>query len=469
MHIALAFLLAGTAAAPMGPLTIHPENPRYFANPAGEMVYLTGSHTWAAIQERGVEGETPDFDYPAFLKHLKSLNHNFIRLWAWEQATWMQFESRERKIRYKPTLYLRTGPGTALDGQPKFDLARLNPEYYQRWRERVALARDMGFYVGVMLFQGFSIEQKGTAGVDEAKGNPWDGHPYNAANNINGVDGDLNGDGEGEETHTLANPVVTRLQEAHVKRQIENLNEFGNIVWEISNESHGGSTEWQYHMVRFIRETEAAMPARHPVWMSFQWGEGENRGTLDDLINGPADAISPGGSGGYRENPPPADGAKVSIADTDHINPWGTEPEWVWKAFLRGHNPIVMDYYRDVRIGSPPQPNEKQQALREAAGITRIFANRIALERMIPTPDAASGGYCLADGWNEYLAYWPDAGEGLWIEPKKGEYRLELHNPQTGALHSARTVRAQEGEAIPIPPLEDLDGGVLAYLKRTDD
>jgi hypothetical protein len=51
------------AAAPQttGPLRIHPDNPRYFADSAGRTVWLTGSHTWANFQERGVEGQTPDF------------------------------------------------------------------------------------------------------------------------------------------------------------------------------------------------------------------------------------------------------------------------------------------------------------------------------------------------------------------------------------------------------------------------
>jgi hypothetical protein len=34
----------------MGSLEVHPQNPRYFATPAGRAVRLTGSHTWAAFQ-----------------------------------------------------------------------------------------------------------------------------------------------------------------------------------------------------------------------------------------------------------------------------------------------------------------------------------------------------------------------------------------------------------------------------------
>lgn len=37
---------------PPGPLKVCRDNPRYFAIPDGEPVYLTGSHTWACLHER---------------------------------------------------------------------------------------------------------------------------------------------------------------------------------------------------------------------------------------------------------------------------------------------------------------------------------------------------------------------------------------------------------------------------------
>jgi len=60
--------------------------------------------------------------------------------------------------------YFAGGPGKALDGKLKFDLARFQQAYFDRLRRRVAAAGKRGIYVSVMLFQGFSIEQKGTAG-----------------------------------------------------------------------------------------------------------------------------------------------------------------------------------------------------------------------------------------------------------------------------------------------------------------
>lgn len=201
--------LSIATGACVGPLRVHPANPRYFSDGSGKAVYLTGSHTWANLQERGCEGITPNFDYLAYLAFLQNFQHNFMRLWTWEHATWMQFT--DKKIRYTPLPFVRSGPGTALDGGLKFDLSRFHPPYFDRLHARVSAARDRGIYVAVMFFQGFSIEQKGTLGVDPNKGNPWDGHPFHRHNNINGIDGDPNGSGEGKAVHTLAIPAITAL------------------------------------------------------------------------------------------------------------------------------------------------------------------------------------------------------------------------------------------------------------------
>jgi len=104
----LIFNSAMPAEPAKGPLRIHPENPRYFTDGSGKAVFLTGSHTWANFQERGVEGKTPDFDYERYLDFMQTMGHNFMRMWRWEHAQWMQFVPGEILIRYKPMAYMRT-------------------------------------------------------------------------------------------------------------------------------------------------------------------------------------------------------------------------------------------------------------------------------------------------------------------------------------------------------------------------
>src|SRR5690348_5336008 len=107
-----------------GPLRVHPQNPRYFADGSGRAIFLTGAHTWANLQDTGV-APIPTFDWQAYLAMMLSHNHNFMRLWGWQQSAWAPWTPD--KILFEPTLYVRTGPGSALDGGLKFDLTRFNP------------------------------------------------------------------------------------------------------------------------------------------------------------------------------------------------------------------------------------------------------------------------------------------------------------------------------------------------------
>ncbi len=443
-----------------GTLRVHPLNPRYFTDDDGKAIYLTGSHTWATIQERGIEDKSPDFDYKQFLNNLKTWGHNFTRLWAWEHATWMQFREAETKIRYKPLRYPRTGPGKALDGGLKFDVTRWNEDYFTRLRERVIEAGKRGIYVGVMLFQGFSIEQKGTDGIDPSKGNPWDGHPFNKANNVNRIDGDLNGNGEGEEIHTLNNPVITKLQEAFVRKMIETLNDQDHVIWEISNESHGESLAWQEHMIHLIHEYEKDKAKQHPVWITYPWPGKEMN---DELFASQAEAVSPNSKGGYLENPPPADGSKVVIADTDHIKPNNTDPKWVWKSFLRGLNPIVMDYYMDVRIHSPKEPQPDWNRIRKAMGYALAWAKRIDLTEMTPRNELSSTKYCLANPGKEYLVYQPEEREEFWIKVEPGKYRYEWFDPEKGYVTFSGVLNSIGGEK---QFFSHYDSDALFYLHK---
>jgi hypothetical protein len=126
-------------AAVMGPLRVHPSNLRYFSDGSGRAVYLTGSHHWNNLQDRG-RPERPPFDYAGYLDFLTAWGHNFIRLWAWEGAA--SSVDPAATLLFEPMPYRRTGPGTALDGRPKFDLAQWAPAYFARLRERVLAARD---------------------------------------------------------------------------------------------------------------------------------------------------------------------------------------------------------------------------------------------------------------------------------------------------------------------------------------
>jgi len=159
-----------------------------------------------------------------------------------------------------------------VDGKPRFDLTQFDPEYFQRLRTRVKAARDRGIYTSVMLFEGWAMQHAPGA---------WAHHPCHPRNHVNGLTVDADGDGNGLELYTLRDPAVTAVQETYVRKVIETVNEFDNVLSEISNENHPGSTEWQYHFIRFIKNGEAKLRRQHPVGMTFQYKGGKNQALFD--------------------------------------------------------------------------------------------------------------------------------------------------------------------------------------------
>ncbi len=393
------------------PLYVDPQNPRYFTDGSGKAVYLTGSHTWASLQDNGRGYPPPVFDYPAYLSFLSQYNHNFFRLWTWEQTRWT-LETTDDKYWFFPTTpYARRGPGSALDGKLKFDLTKFDQAYFDRMRERVIQARDCGIYVSVMLFDGWSVASD--KGGYYHFNNPWKGHPFNGKNNVNGVNGDPNRRGDGLNTQDLSVPAVTAIQEAYVKKVIDTLNDLDNVLYEIDNEGDGSSVDWQYHMIQVIKEYEAGKPKQHPIGMTAAYPGGWN----PDLFDSQADWISPNNDSDYLSDPPLADGAKVILNDTDHLCGVCGDRSFVWKSFTRGLNPIFMDGYDGAGYGTgaegfdPNDPNWKN--VRENMGYARDYANRMDLQAMRPSSNLCSTGYCLyslAQGKAEFLVYSPKAG-----------------------------------------------------------
>jgi len=455
--------IAGEPAA--GPLRVHPDNPRYFTDGSGRAVYLTGSHTWSNFKDMGRTDPPPAFDFEGYLAFLQQHHHNFIRLWTWELSRY----SYGGQVTYaEPFPWPRTGPGTALDGKPKFDLSQFNPAYFDRLRSRVRAAGERGIYVSIMLFEGHGLHASDAPWC-------WDGHPFHEQNNVNGINGDPNGDGRGLEAQTLQIPAITALQEAYVRQVVETVNDLDNVLYEIANESGSYSTEWQYHLIRFIHEYEKGKPKQHPVGMTFQWAA-KQRGTNAALFDSPADWISPNPDGGYRDDPPAADGRKVILNDTDHLWGIGGNPQWVWKSFLRGLNPLFMDPYSrpgDLSTESvwtdhltdAPRLDPRWEPVRRSLGYTRRFAERMNLAQAIPHNELASSQYCLANPGVEYLVYLPDGGEvTVDLTAATGALAVEWFNPRTGDGTDGGSVMSGEKRAFQAP----FEGDAVLYLRAPE-
>jgi len=432
---------------PPGPLRVDPANPRYFSD-GTRVVYLAGSHTWGNFKDRAYVDPPPPFDYTGFLDFLVAHNHNFFRLWTWEQPH--SFDNDPANLLYFAQFpWPRPGPGTASDGKPRFDLAQLDQSYFDRMRARIIAARDRGIYVAVMLFDGWDLANA----YNPTSG----GFPYGAGNNINGI---ASG---GPESQALAIAAVTQLQEAYVRKVIDTVNDLDNVLYEIANETGLGGVAWQNHMIDFVKQVESGKPKRHPVGMTSTYP-----GTDGDLYASNADWISP------NTQLVAGDGRKVIVNDTDHSYGWtslksdglAAQRAWAWKTLAIGASPAFMDPYlevvpgRNAPTGSTPDPY--WNTIRDALGRTRMYADRMNLERAVPSGALSSTGYCLADPGTQYLVYQSSSG-AFALTVTAGTYRYEWFNPATGTVAGSGTIALGDETHSFSPPFS---GDAVLFLSR---
>jgi hypothetical protein len=484
-----------------GPLVVHERNPRYFrvaADPDGPAVYLTGSHIWHNLQDglgpgQGCGDGSERMDFDAYLDFLEERGHTFIRLWRWEQ-----FRSYSAAADYHlcmvPQPWARTGPGAASDGDPKYDLERFDEAFFDRLRERVGAAGGRGLYVAVMLFEGWGLHLSTPPLHVE-------GHPFHASNNVNGV-------GIESILDYQVLPLdarVRELQEAYIRKVVDTLHDLPNVLWEVANESSGGgkvdldfakylgqdevpdwgdSTEWQYWVIDTVKRHESDMGyPSHPMGITMQFPVPDQTKVNDPLYASRAEWVSPGFEepgwhpgdperpfSGWFADPPAGDGRKVVIADTDHFAPGGGDALWVWRTFLRGHHPILMDFGLIGGV-NPPDPKaggplafDAFEPPRFAMGDTARYAERIGLVGMEPRGELGSTGYVLANPAVEYLVLQQAPGESFTLTLEPGRYAVEWFDVDTRKTVQGDGVTVREvGDVSFTPPFEG-DPSVL-YLR----
>jgi len=457
----LAFLVAyntasaqeGTPKRQLAPLAGGPlrqsTNPNYFEDASGTPLLLCGSQTWNTLQDWGINGTVRPVDFDAFVDFLKAHGHNFTLLWCTELPKFHGLPSTETSppdFTVSPFPWMRTGPGLATDGGPKFDLTKFDSAYFDRLRARVEALNRAGIYAGVYLFSGeFLLRFRSST----------DGYPFTGANNINGVDDGYRGGSVGSAVASVtmtAPNAITELQDAYVKKVIDTLNELPNVLWIVSEEAPPKSSWWNDHLITLVRAYEAKKPFQHPI------GYAALDSAPDSIIyNSDADWVAPVA----KVSPVKSCGTgkpacKVNINDSDHsyFGMWNDTPQinrnYAWENFMTGNQVLFMDPYlvyypRQNRnlcaapvngIGSKPDP--RWENFRDNLGYILRYSRKLHLASVTPRGELCSTHFCLANTQSvgaEYLAYAPSGGAftmDLSAMPNSRKLAVEWFNPATG-------------------------------------
>jgi len=409
--VSIAFCLSATAP---GVLSVHGDNPRWFADSSGRAIYLGGHQIFVDLQDNSfnkefIRNNDRLLDWDEYVSFLQEHEFNYLRNWIIWSTGSGTMAPVNRAIAF-PMPYQRVkGHGRAADGKDRFDLDSFDEAFFQRMRQRCEDLQKAGVYVSIMLFEvyGFLNGEK----VGDPPQSLWDGNVFNRKNNINGIDLDYDGNGNGIEFFYADDERVLRLQRAYVKKVIDTLNHLDNVFYEIANELY--APQWQYEMIEFIQAYEKAKPKQHLVLMSAggrtATGAWKQMGR-DVAVDSPAHCFAAAGSWQSRrfkrKNPPPNNSGKPGIVDTDHGAAGTSDVGYVWSALTRGYH---FNLY-DKPFENPGAESPTWQRMRKSVGQAVEYAGRLDLADAFPREDLASTKFCLAKPGHQYIVYQPGDG-----------------------------------------------------------
>ncbi|MEW6235265.1 MAG: putative collagen-binding domain-containing protein [Candidatus Omnitrophota bacterium] len=426
--------LAGT------PIQLHPENPHYFLFRGEPTILITSGEHYGAVLNL-------DFDAIPYLDELKANGLNLTRTFSGAYCErFGEFNIEKNTLGPAPLRFVcpwaRSAEPGYKNGGNKFNLTKWDEAYFQRLKRFVAEAGKRGIVVELVLFCPFYNPEL------------WTFSPMNAINNINGFS-----KVSSMEPYAMKDADLLAVQDAMVRKIVEELKIFENLYYEICNEPYfGGVTkEFQRHIAATIVEVESAFPGKHLIAQNIANGSG----VIDDpdpnvsLFNYhyayPPDAVGQN----YRLNKAIGYDETGFSGDSD-VKYRGD----AWAFLLAGGGLFDnLDYSFTTEyengIASQNAPGGGSPALRLQLKILKDFMYSFDFIRMKPDSSIIAGlepskpirAWALAEE-GEACAVYLRGGQQADIRLKMapGAYKAEWVNTVTGKVDKAETIKHAEGE-----------------------
>ena len=239
----------------MAPVRIHPDNPKLFEFRGRPLVLLTATEHYGAVLNR-------PFRFERYLRDAAANGMTLTRLFTLFRELQTPINPASTCKPASPDYvapFARTGPGFALDSEPRFDLDRDDPEFYERLHGFIGLADELGVVVEVVL-------------LSNTYGDPvWRLNPLHAENNVNGLPAC-----SAPEYLSIRHPALFERQRAHVRRIVSETRGYDNVIYEICNEPGGRAVptegplvdevnEWLDSLIAVVRDADHAGAGRHLI------------------------------------------------------------------------------------------------------------------------------------------------------------------------------------------------------------
>jgi len=440
------FWLVLHAAFGAEPIQLHPANPHYFSFRDRPTVLITSGEHYGAVLNL-------DFDYVPYLDELQSKALNLTRTFsgAYREIPG-SFNIEKNTLAPAPNRFVCPWARSSVPGYKdrgnKFDLRQWDETYFQRLKDFVSQAGKRGIVVELVLFCPFYSAEL------------WTFSPMNSTNNVNSV-----GEVSGTEVYDLKDRTLVAIQDAMVRKIIQELNEFDNVYYEVCNEPYERrvTREWQDHIISTIVEAESSYRFRHLIAQNIANGSA----VIDDpnpdvsIFNFhyafPPDAVSQN----YRLN-------KVIAYDETGFRGTGDAKYRGdgWAFLMAGggvYSNLDYSFTVDHEDGTATQkaPGGGSPALRQQLKILKEFMDSIDFIRMAPNPSVITGiqpegevrAWALAEEGKTYAIYLQNGDHTkLRLEIPGGPYRIEWINTLTGQVDKAEEINHPGGEMTLVSP-----------------
>lgn len=471
------------------PIAIHPENPHYFLFRGKPLVLIAATEHYGSIVNR-------PFDFDRYLLDASGRKQTVTRTFLLFRE---QQSERNPSSPVKPespdfvTPWPRTGPGNAMDGEPRYDLDRWNPEYFDRLRRFLVRASELGVVVEATLFSNSYTNQV------------WALNPLRAENNIQGT-----GKVKDYEYNTLRDKHLVARQLAYARKVVQETAGFDNLYYEVCNEPGGGNPgqstlaeidAWQGEVARVVREELKRLGRAHLVFgtQAFSFRPKFHQELDASFADPKFDAVNvhplPGTILGGRtfmmgnfmsKELALAElrdfgltasriGRKPFVHDEDNAASlyrddvgWTIHRKRAWVAVMTGGHYDYIDF--SITVGSEAGTPESRRKIRSWMGSLSEFIHGFDFIHAAPAPgwiEEKPGPLVvatLAVPGRDYAAYLADAREvtdpaagspirgTIAFRLPEGAYGLSLYSPTTGAASPAIAVEGGKRVSIPLPP-----------------
>lgn len=428
--------MAITTFAKTKPVSLHPENPHYFSYNGKPALLITSGEHYGAVMNTG-------FNYKTYLETLQKDGLNLTRTMT---GGYFEpdgaFKIAKNTLAPSPEKFICPW-ARAADGK-KFDLNQWDEAYFSRLEAFMAEAQKRGVIVELALFCPFYEDMQ------------WNLSPFNIKNNVNRL-----GDIPRTNVYTLdKSSGLLAVQEKMVRKIVEELKDFPNLIYEICNEPYfGGITlEWQEYISKVINDTEKPFAYKHLISQNIANGSQkiENPNPLVSVFNfhyaAPPEAVTIN----YHLNKVIGENETGFKGQKD-----STYRKEAWELILAGgglYNNLDYSFTSEHPNGSfrfpADQPGGGSMTLRKQLGYLKKFIESFNFIALKPDNTIYTGGlpkgltpYLLAESGNQYAFYLMGGNQ---VNPEinlpEGSFSLEWMNPLNGKVEKKEKLNHSGGK-----------------------